>query len=70
MYKNAKSCVRVNGALSEELVVMVDVHQGSVVNALYGTWSNTGWIHTRVSTGMIWWVCTNGWEYGRIDQEI
>ena len=34
MYTNARSCVRVNGTLSEKFVVKVGVHQGSVVSPL------------------------------------
>ena len=34
MYANARSCVRVSGALSEECAVKVGVHQESVVSPL------------------------------------
>ena len=35
MYTNARSRVRVNGTLSEEFMVTVGVHQGSVLHHLF-----------------------------------
>ena len=38
MYTNVRSCVGVNGTLSEEFVAMVGAHQGSVLSPYSSLW--------------------------------